>query len=88
MTQENIDELKKSTSESSRLNYKLKNENVYVSTGGYHFTDYLDPVAEIPSEIDRSQLTDRESSYIETQLQANSQKFHKTNEKSFRSGRA
>jgi 2-polyprenyl-6-hydroxyphenyl methylase/3-demethylubiquinone-9 3-methyltransferase len=48
---------------------------VYVSPGGFHFTDYLDPVEEIPPEIDASQLTGAESSYIESQLQANLNKF-------------
>ena len=67
--------LKKHPAEGGQLTYKLKNANVYVSNGGYHFTNYLDPVEEISSEINPSQLTDEESSYIETQLQANSQRF-------------
>ena len=67
--------LKKHPGEGGQLTYKLKNANVYVSSGGYHFTDYLDPVEEISPEINPSQLTDEESSYIETQLQANSQRF-------------
>ena len=75
MIVENIDELKKDPAKNARLLYKLKNANVYVSQGGYHFTDYLDPVAEIAPEIDVSKLTNEESAYIETQLQANSQKF-------------
>ena len=75
MGRESIDALKKNLSDGTRLKYKLKNANVHVSAEGYHFTDYLDPVEEIPPEIDTSQLTDEESSYIETQLQANSQKF-------------
>ena len=75
MERENIDVLKKHLHEHARLRYKLKNANVYVSRGGYHFTDYLDPVEEISPEIDAAQLTNEESSYIETQLQANSQKF-------------
>jgi 2-polyprenyl-3-methyl-5-hydroxy-6-metoxy-1,4-benzoquinol methylase len=72
----NIDSMKKHPAESARLTYKLRNANVYVSPEGVHFTDYLDPVEEISSEIDAAQLTDRESSYIETQLQANAQKFN------------
>src|SRR3989304_2532075 len=75
MNKEIIDALKKPLPGTSHLTYKLKNANVYVSAEGYHFTDYLDPVEEIPPEIGTSQLTDEESSYIETQLQANSQKF-------------
>src|SRR5688500_3916188 len=78
MERETIDALKHALkehpAEQARLRYKLKNANVYVSKGGYHFTDYLDPVNEISPEMDSSQLTDEESSYIETQLQANSQR--------------
>jgi len=70
-----IDSLKQRPADHAQLTYKLKNANVYVSKDGFHFTDYLDPVMEIPSEIDASQLTDTESSYIETQLQANLNKF-------------
>lgn len=75
MSKENIDALKKHPPKVARLTYKLKNANVYVSAGGYHFTDYLDPVEEISSGIDSSQLTSEESAYIETQLQANLQRF-------------
>lgn len=75
MNKENIDALKKRPAEGGQFTYKLKNANVYVSEEGYHFTDYLDPVEEILPEIDPSQLTDIESAYIETQLQANSQRF-------------
>jgi 2-polyprenyl-6-hydroxyphenyl methylase/3-demethylubiquinone-9 3-methyltransferase len=71
----NIDLLKKHPAANARLIYKLRNANVYVSQQGFHFTDYLDPVEEIPAEIDASQLTDQEASYIETQLQANLNKF-------------
>jgi SAM-dependent methyltransferase len=75
MDREDIDTLKQHPSKGAKFTYKLKNANVYVSSKGFHFIDYLDPVAEIPPEIDASQLTDNESSYIETQLQANLQKF-------------
>jgi 2-polyprenyl-6-hydroxyphenyl methylase/3-demethylubiquinone-9 3-methyltransferase len=71
----NIDEIKNHPGEHARLAYKLRNANVYVSSQGFHFTDYLDPVGEIPPEIDASQLTDTEASYIESQLQANLNKF-------------
>ena len=73
MERENIDALKRSGQ--ARLRYKLKNANVYVSEEGYHFSDYLDPVTEISPEIDASSLTKEESTYIETQLQANGQRF-------------
>ena len=83
MERENIDALKDALlknlsaqpAEQARLRYKLKNASVYVSKGGYHFTDTLDPVNGISPEIDAAYLTDEESSYIETQLQANSQRF-------------
>jgi 2-polyprenyl-3-methyl-5-hydroxy-6-metoxy-1,4-benzoquinol methylase len=75
MDRENIDALKRQPSANARLAYTLRNANVYVSPHGYHFTDYLDPVEEISAEIDASQLTAQESSYIETQLQANLNKF-------------
>jgi 2-polyprenyl-3-methyl-5-hydroxy-6-metoxy-1,4-benzoquinol methylase len=79
MERENIDALKAALqgypTEQTHLQYKLKNANVYVSRGGYHFTDYLDPVHEISPEIDASQLTKEESAYIETQLQANARRF-------------
>src|SRR5512133_2328378 len=70
-----IDSLKQHPADQARLVYKLKNANVYISRDGLHFTDYLDPVEEISPDIDASQLTDKESSYIETQLQANRNKF-------------
>lgn len=72
---ENIDALKENPAAHARLRYRLKNTNVYVSKAGYHFIDYLDPVGEIAPEIDGARLTDEEAAYIETQLQANSQKF-------------
>jgi len=75
MSKENIDALKQQPDKQALLTYKLKNANVYVSPNGFHFIDYLDPVEEIPPEIDASQLTDEVAAYIETQLQANAGKF-------------
>jgi 2-polyprenyl-6-hydroxyphenyl methylase/3-demethylubiquinone-9 3-methyltransferase len=75
MERENIDVLKQRPGDRARLRYKLKNANVYVSQGGYHFTDYLDPVHEMTPEIDAARLTPAETAYIETQLQANSGRF-------------
>ncbi|HLF75628.1 MAG TPA: class I SAM-dependent methyltransferase [Anaerolineales bacterium] len=75
MGRESIDALKKHLSEGTRLAYRLKNADVFVSGEGYHFTDDLDPVEAIPSEVDASKLTEAESAYIETQLQANLQRF-------------
>lgn len=70
---ENIDELKRSTSGSPK--YKLSNANVFVSPGGYHFIDYLDPVEKISPQIDGSGLTDEEVAYIEKSLQSNPERF-------------
>jgi 2-polyprenyl-6-hydroxyphenyl methylase/3-demethylubiquinone-9 3-methyltransferase len=75
MSMENIDEWKRHPAEHARLTYRLKNANVYVSARGFHFIDYLDPVEDIPSEINASELTDEVAAYIETQLQANAKKF-------------
>lgn len=79
MQRENIDALKDGLkthpAKRASLRYKLKHANVYVSQGGYHFSDTLDPVNEISPEIDASQLTGEEANYIETQLQANAQRF-------------
>ncbi len=72
---ENLDTLKKNPAANARLQYKLKNANVFVSGDGYHFIDALDPVTEISPEVDGTRLTDKEVAYIETQLQANIQKF-------------
>lgn len=71
----NIDLVKKNPASTARLTYKLRNANVYVSPEGFHFIDYLDPVEDFPAEIDASKLTAEEAAYIETQLQANRNKF-------------
>ena len=75
MAMESLDSLKQHPTRSAMLAYKLKNANVYVSANGFHFIDYLDPVEEIPPQVDASRLTKEESAYIETQLQANLKKF-------------
>ena len=75
MNKVDIDALKHNPSENAQLKYRLRNADVYVSPGGFHFTDYLDPVEAISPQIHASALTDQEASYIETQLQANSQRF-------------
>ena len=75
MNRETIDALKGHPFQGGHLAYKLKNANVYISEEGFHFTDHLDPVSEISPEIDAAQLTEKEASYIETQLHANTQKF-------------
>lgn len=70
---ENIDELKNSISGTPR--YKLKNATVYVSPGGYHYTDYLDELEDISTVVDGVDLTEKEIAYIETMLQSNSDRF-------------
>jgi len=75
MAMESLDSLKQHPTQGAMLAYKLKNANVYVSDNGFHFIDYLDPVEEIPPQVDASRLTKEESAYIETQLQANLKKF-------------
>jgi 2-polyprenyl-6-hydroxyphenyl methylase/3-demethylubiquinone-9 3-methyltransferase len=75
MSKENIDVLKRHPREGARFAYKLRHANVFVSDGGFHFIDTLDPVEAIPPGIDASQLTGEVAAYIETQLQANGKKF-------------
>ena len=70
---ENIDELKRSTSGFPK--YRLSNANVFVSPGGYHFIDYLDPLQAISPQIDGSGLTDEEIVYIEKSLQSNPERI-------------
>lgn len=66
---ENFDELKRHTGGAPK--YRLSGANVYVSPGGFHYIDHLDPVEEISPVIDGSALTDEEIAYIETSLQSN-----------------
>lgn len=66
---ENFDELKQQTQNTPT--YKLSGANVFVSPGGFHYIDHLDPMEEISPEIDGSGLTDEEVLYIERSLQSN-----------------
>ncbi|MBI5825507.1 MAG: class I SAM-dependent methyltransferase [Chloroflexi bacterium] len=66
---EDFDSLKHNPTISAK--YKLSNANVFVSAGGFHFIDHLDPVEEISPIIDGSALTDGEVAYIEKSLQSN-----------------
>lgn len=66
---ENFDELKQQTQNTPT--YKLSGANVFVSPGGFHYIDHLDPMEEISPEIDGSGLTDEEVIYIERSLQSN-----------------
>lgn len=70
---ESIDNLKRSTSGSP--SYRLASASVFVSPGGYHYIDYLDPVEVLSAEIDESALTDEGIAYIEKSLQSNRGRF-------------
>lgn len=70
---ENFDEQKLSTGGTPK--YKLRGANVFVSPGGFHFIDHLDPVEQISPAIDGSGLTDEEISYIEKSLQSNPERI-------------
>ena len=70
---ENLDELKRRTNGTPK--YKLTNANVFVSPGGFHYIDHLDPMEEVSPEIDGSALTDTEIAYIEKSLQSNPERL-------------
>jgi 2-polyprenyl-3-methyl-5-hydroxy-6-metoxy-1,4-benzoquinol methylase len=70
---ENIDDLKHS--QIGVLKYKLTNANVFVSPGGYHYIDYIDPVEDISLDIDEPELSDQEIDYLEKKLQSNAERF-------------
>lgn len=70
---ENIDDFKRSRKGSPR--YLLKDATVFVSPGGYHYIEYLDPPVDPSSRIDPSNITDETIDYIEESLQANAEKF-------------
>jgi 2-polyprenyl-6-hydroxyphenyl methylase/3-demethylubiquinone-9 3-methyltransferase len=72
---ENLDELKHQTS--GKVKYKLTNANVFVSPGGFHYIDHLDPMEEVSPVIDGSGLTDAEIAYIEKSLQSNPERLEK-----------
>jgi 2-polyprenyl-6-hydroxyphenyl methylase/3-demethylubiquinone-9 3-methyltransferase len=70
---ENIDKLKNRNS--GKPTYILTNANVFVSPGGFHYIDHLDPMEEVSPEIDGSGLTEAEIKYIETSLQSNPERL-------------
>lgn len=70
---ENLDELKHRTDGEPK--YRLANANVFVSPGGFHYIDHLDPVEEVSPEIDGSGLTQAEIEYIEKSLQSNPERL-------------
>lgn len=56
--------------------YKLRKAIVWVCpVCGFHYTDYLDPVQGFDSVIQPDALTPQQESYIENNLQFNSQRF-------------
>ncbi len=81
---ENFDELKHQTSGNPK--YKLAGANVFVSPGGFHYIDRLDPLEEISPVIDGSGLTDDEIAYIETSLQSNPQRVKRQVDAALRQG--
>ncbi|MCL4275907.1 MAG: methyltransferase domain-containing protein [Anaerolineales bacterium] len=81
---ENFDELKHLTSGTPK--YKLSGTNVFVSPGGFHYIDHLDPVENISPIIDGSGLTDEEITYIETSLQSNPERIEHQVESVLRHG--
>lgn len=70
---ENIDKLK--TNVGTKPRYRLSNANVFVSSDGFHYIDYLDPIEDISPEIDTTALTENEIAYIESSLQSNKERF-------------
>lgn len=70
---ENLDQLKHQTG--NKPKYKLTNANVFVSPGGFHYIDHLDPMEEVSPEIDGRALTDTEIAYIEKSLQSNPERL-------------
>lgn len=70
---ENIDKLKHQTS--GKPKYKLSGANVFVSPGGFHYINHLDPLEEVSPEIDGSGLSAAEIVYIERSLQSNPERL-------------
>ncbi len=70
---ENIDKLKSNVS--GKPKYKLRNGDLFISPGGIHFLNYLDPVGEMPTEINEAKLTDEDVKYIENSLHSNYERF-------------
>lgn len=70
---ENFDQLKHQTS--GKPKYRLAHANVFVSPGGFHYIDHLDPMEDISPEIDGSGLTEAEVNYIEKSLQSNPERL-------------
>ncbi len=66
---ENIDELKHKTEGSPA--YKLSGAEVFISPGGFHYINHLDPVEDVSPQIDGGGLSDEEVAYIEKSLQSN-----------------
>lgn len=70
---ENFDRLKHQTDGAPK--YKLRAVNVFVSQGGFHYIDYLDPIESVSPQINGDKLDDAEIAYIENSLQSNSERL-------------
>lgn len=61
---------------SGRLSFRLERSNVYVCRAcGFHYTDHLDPIEDLPAKVDRRALTRPLRRHIETQLHANEERL-------------
>lgn len=59
-----------------RLTYRLREADVFVCAHcGFHYTAHLDSLDSIRPEVDSLCLTDKERSYIASQLESNPQRF-------------
>jgi 2-polyprenyl-6-hydroxyphenyl methylase/3-demethylubiquinone-9 3-methyltransferase len=70
---ENIDEIKKN--KIGYLKYRLKNANVYVSDGGFHYIDFFDEIDSSCVPEDSNFVSKDIVEYIEKNLQANKERF-------------
>ena len=70
---ENLDQLKHQTEGNPK--YRLAHANVFVSPGGFHYIDHLDPMEEVSPDIDGGALTEAEIAYIEKSLQSNPERL-------------
>ncbi len=55
--------------------YKLSDANVFLSPGGFHCIDYLDPPVVAPRPLRDVPLSESEITYIERSLQSNDERF-------------
>jgi hypothetical protein len=72
---EDVDALKRESPGAGKVKYRLKHATVYVSPGGFHFTDYLGPVEKIAPQIEGAALTEADRRNIENGLESNPTRF-------------